>query len=139
MRKWLSKRLDTPIHLFPWSQTEQEQSRSFGSCGGLTVVGTEGIAIRYDSSRSPQHQGRQIGHEFGHLCAGHHLRAEALGGIPEDLFPDVKIGVTFARFRRDIFTTADELEAERFGMALSNSTTGASVGRWSLAGATFGD
>lgn len=102
-------------------------------------MGTEGIAIRYDSERSPQHQSRQIGHEFGHLCAGHHLRAETVREFPIELFPDLNIGVVLAQFTRDIFTTEDELEAERIGMALSTASTGIASGRWSLTGATFGD
>lgn len=116
VRQWLSERLEVPIHLQPWAPHEQTREGPFGSCGGLTIVGTEGIAIRYDSERSPKHQSRQIGHEFGHLCAGHHLRPENMREFPIELFPDLNIGVVLAQMTRDIFTTEDELEAERIGM-----------------------
>ena len=50
----LSRQFETKIALSPWSTSEQaKQADLFGSCGGMTVVGTHGIAVRYDSRRSP--------------------------------------------------------------------------------------
>ncbi|MGB3353443.1 MAG: hypothetical protein WBB00_11775 [Mycobacterium sp.] len=140
----LSRQFETKIALSPWSTSEQaKQADLFGSCGGMTVVGTHGIAVRYDSRRSPAHQCRQVCHEFGHLQAGHHLSLgdrPNLRNIPLELLSDLDIGKAGFVLSRDIFIAPEELDAERRGMVLAaGSTGGVEGGRWSIAGATFGD
>lgn len=144
VRRALGRQFDTNITLSPWSTPEQaEQAGLFGSCGGMTVVGAHGIAVRYDSRRSPAHQCRQVCHEFGHLQAGHHLSLgdrPNLRNIPLELVSDLDIGKVGFVLSRDIFIAPEELDAERRGMILgAGSTGGVEGGRWSIAGATFGD
>lgn len=143
VQEWLSEEIGKPIFVAPWASAGEAAAvtRAFGCGGGLTAVGTDAVVVKYNAFRSVPHQIRQITHEFGHLIEGHHetCRSAPRRQIEETAaLSGLEIGVLEFVLTRDIFTSADELAAERVGMMLSRGSTGDLSGRWSIVGATIG-
>nr|WP_072713715.1 ImmA/IrrE family metallo-endopeptidase [Rhodococcus rhodnii] len=131
----------TILRVAEWTGPESVL-RDAGSCGALTVVGTEGAMIRYDAKRSPAHQERQIYHELGHLLCGHHRvsQQQEHPEIATSYVGGINLGTILGTVRRDIFTSPEELAAERLGRELSRGSAGVDHrGRWSLVGSVFGE
>lgn len=120
----LSSRHGRPIHLLPMSLPVHSP------CGMWVHTGAFD-AIFYHRDTSPLHQLLIIGHELGHLLAGHRTAEVLDPQASRLLLPDLDPQLVRRYLGRGQYTATEEREAEMIGSLLvAQANPAAPVSRW---------
>ncbi|WFE36458.1 ImmA/IrrE family metallo-endopeptidase [Micromonospora sp. WMMD975] len=107
----LGERRGRPIHLMPI------RLPALTVCGMYVPTG-DFDAIFYEQDTSPLHQLLIIGHELGHLLAGHHATTALDPDASRLLLPDLDPQLVQRSLGRSNYAAAEEREAEMIGSLL---------------------
>ncbi|WBB81250.1 hypothetical protein O7606_07700 [Micromonospora sp. WMMD882] len=107
----LGERRGRPIHLVPITLT------THSVCGMFVPTG-EFDAIFFEQDTSPLHQLLIIGHELGHLIAGHQATEILDENASRLLLPDLDPQLVRRSLGRSNYAAAEEREAEMIGSLL---------------------
>ncbi|WP_375372014.1 hypothetical protein [Salinispora sp. H7-4] len=109
--RFLGERRGRPIHLAPISLPVHTV------CGMWVPTGTFD-AVFYEQDTSPIHQMLIIGHELGHLLAGHRTAAVLAPDTAKLLLPDLDPRTVQRFLGRSTYAAEAEREAEMIGSLL---------------------
>lgn len=107
----LGERRGRPIHLIPMKLPARTV------CGMFVPTG-EFDAIFFEQDTSPMHQMLIIGHELGHLIAGHQTTEVLDADASRMLLPDLDPQLVRRSLGRSNYAAAEEREAEMIGSLL---------------------
>ncbi|MFI7593539.1 hypothetical protein [Micromonospora sp. NPDC049359] len=107
----LGERRGRPIHLVPIALPAQ-------TVCGMCVPTNDFDAIFYEQDTSPLHQLLIIGHELGHLLAGHQATEVLDADASRLLLPDLDPQLVRRSLGRSNYAAAEEREAEMIGSLL---------------------